>query len=340
MKKIVYSIFLGFALIASFASCNKNENKHVIQDGKILLTADQDLIDPETKHSFNTSNRTSFFNTDDSVFINGRAYAVFPYSTNIYESTNASAHARIWADISSSGDYKGLYPKSAFTNQITDFDHPSVYLPDTVVPIPTSTFYMGNTFEINPAVDGRIIPMTAYVTNESINDNLQFHNTIGMILLKLRYNYEFAMLIDPTVTNFADLEGIYMEVTRVDITTPNVPITGTGVISNPFSTTPKLVINANGGHKIVYMVDSPVGISPTEDSPKDYVFLPIVDFPYTTATIDLYFTTHSLVSGQVRHFKYSKTITNGLKVERNKITRVNVGLSTSSDFNNYCTELF
>lgn len=346
MKKNVYSIFLALAAIVFLASCNKNEVKsekeHVIVDGKIMLTAGVNKMTPEGKYSFNASGSatnpvpSSFFDLNDSVYINGLPYAVFPYSTEYPETDTASAHARIWADISASGEYKGLYPKSAFASNLTDANHPAVVFPDTVKAFPTEMFFLGSIFRINPQQDGRVMPMTAYVTNDAINDNLQFHNTIGMFLLSLKYNYAFAAQIDPMASSGVGYP--YLEVTRVEITTPNFPIQGAGTIANPYSSTPALTINSDQGHKVVYTLDATLGIQPTQRGATDLMFLPSVPFPTTRATVDIYFTTHAIHSGETHHFVYSKTINNKLHCERNTINNLIVSFSNAADFAN-CTQI-
>lgn len=341
MKKNYFIILMGIVLATALVSCDKDKNdggkQSVIRDGKIMLTASYDAPKSNTKYSFNIDNLSCFFDLGDSVYVNGLPYAVFPYETDYPETDSASAHARIWADISSSGVYKALYPKSAFTNFTTDIDHPSVFIPDTVKPIPTETFAMGATFALNPATDGRSLPTTAYVTDDDLDDNLQFHNTMGMILFSMKYNYRFGSAIESAASSSNGYP--YIEVTRIEITTPAYALTGSGTITNPYSDTPVLTLNSNGNHTIIYDVENSTGIPPQPRANTDYVYLPIVPLPATTATITFYFTTHFVHTGSVRHFRYTKTITNGLHVERNTITNVIIGLSTQADFNNYCTEL-
>ena len=349
MKKNIYCIFLGLAAIALFASCEKNEiteiTDPVIANGKIQFTAATNKMqqDPsEAKYSFNAAGNSSdpnpniFFNSSDSVYINGRPYAVFPYSFEYPETDEASAHAHIWADIDSTGVYKGLFPKSAFTD-ISDVDHPVLMMPDTMHAFPTDLYYVGSIFEINPARDGRVMPMTAYVTHEHITDMLRFKNTMGMFLLSLRYNFPFGACIDPQSTS--ELGYPYVEVTRVEITTPYVPLNGVGTITNPYGDSPYVTIGANGGHTMIYTIDSTVGILPTQRGAQDLLFLPIVPFPTTRATVNIYFTTHSLVSGTTHKYKYSKTVNNKLHAERGQYNNLIVNFSTAADYNTYCTLL-
>lgn len=348
MKKNIYSIFLGLAAIAFFASCNENEvnqiKEPVIVDGKILLSASIDTMTPEAsgaKYSFNAAGTPTdpipnvFFDANDSVYINGLPYAVFPYMTEYPETDTSSAHARIWADVSSSGDYKGLYPKSAFSS-ISNIDQPEIVVPDTVTPFPTDLYYLGSIFKINPAKDGRIMPMTAYVRNQDFNDMLQFKNTMGMFLFSLRYNFPFGACIDPLSGSASGYP--YVIVNRIEITTPSVALTGTGAITDPYSNTPSAAINSNVGHKIIYKVETPTGIQPTQRGAQDLLFLPIVPFAITNATIDIYFTTRSLITGEERNYKYSKTVNNKLHAERSTINNLIINFSTAADFSN-CTRI-
>ena len=352
MKKNIYCIFLGLAAITLLASCNKNEviedNDPVIVDGKILFSAEINTMKPDpsaAKYSFNAAgnatdpNPNIFFNLGDSVYINGRPYAVFPYYSEYPETENASAHARIWADIDSTGTYKGLFPKSTFTD-ISDIDHPMLLMPESMKAFPTDLYYLGSIFEINPADDGRVMPMTAYVTHQTIHEMLRFKNTMGMLLLSLRYNYPFGACIDPQSSSEAGYP--YIEVTRVKITTPNVALTGTGTISDPYGDAPQVTIGPNGGHTMTYTIDSTVGIQPTQRGAQDLLFLPIVPFPATPATIEVYFTTHSLVSGTEHHYKYSRTVNSGnnmLHAERGQYNNLILSFTSAADYNTYCTML-
>ena len=206
MKLHSKHLFIGTALLAFlFSGCDKNEQIEqqgpIIKDGKILLTAGYNAPRSDSKYTFNVFYNVCFFDNEDSVYVNGNPFAVFPYNGGGDDETDtASSWAHIWVDTNSTGIYKGLYPKSAFTSSIANYETPTVFIPRRVQAIDYNEYTVSSNVHINAPVDGRIIPTTAYTTASSIEDSLIFHNTIAMLAIKLRYHRDFAKAIDPSAT--------------------------------------------------------------------------------------------------------------------------------------------
>lgn len=356
MKLHSKHLFIGTALLAFlFSGCDKNEQIEqqgpIIKDGKILLTAGYNAPRSDSKYTFNVFYNVCFFDNEDSVYVNGIPYAVFPYNGGGDDETDtASSWAHIWVDTNSTGIYKGLYPKSAFTSSIANYENPTVFIPRRVQAIDYNEYTVSSNVHINAPVDGRIIPTTAYTTASSIEDSLIFHNTIAMLAVKLRYHRDFAKAIDPSATAATGYPVIIFDSLR--ITTPGHPLSGSGYISNPYVPTPStsaplLILNAGGPNNICYTFPDAIGMNPKPGNSSNpstvneqsIGFLPIITMPSRQANIEIFFTArfNNGVGGPVKHYVYSKM--GYLNTTRNLITTVFFHFLTANDFTSFCTEL-
>ena len=356
MKLHTKHLFIGTALLSLlFAACDKNEQnvqrEPIIKDGKILLTAGYNAPRDYSNYTFNVFYNVCFFDSGDSVYVNGLPYAVFPYDGGGDDETDtASSWAHIWVDTNSTGIYKGLYPKSAYSSHITNYENPTVVIPRRVKGIDYNEYTTSSNVRINTPVDGRIIPTTAYTTASSIEDSLIFHNTIAMLAIKLRYHRDFAKAIDPSATAATGYPVIIFDSIR--ITTPGHPISGSGYIYNPYVSTPStsaplLILNTGGNDTITFSFDEAIGMSPkpgNSASPSTVNeqaigFLPIITMPSRQANIEIFFTArfNNGIGGPVKHYVYSKM--GYLNTTRNLITTIFFHFLTASDFTSFCTEL-
>jgi len=351
MKSNLNHLFIGIALLSfAFVACDKNEQTedpqgHVIQDGKILLTAGYQPPVSDSKYTFNIFYNVCYFDKGDSIYVNGAPYAVFPYDAGgDDESDDASSWARVWVDTNSTGLYKGLYPKSAFASSITDYENPTVIMPRRVKSINYKTYEPA--VSINAPEDGRVIPTTAFATTANFNDSMVFRNTLAMLCFKLRYHANFARCIDPSATQASGWPEIVFDSIR--LITPNHPMSGMGYIHNPYTTTPStseplLTLNAGGNDTISYYFMDSDTMGPKAGNPSnpgtvtaiDIAFAPIIAMNSTPTTVEIHFTA-KLNDGTLKHYVYTKS--NTLYTTRNMITTVYFHFLTNSDFNSYCHE--
>ena len=356
MRLNIKHIFMGIAWVSlTLAACDKNEqinpDEPVIKDGKILLTAGYNPPVSDSKYTFNVFYNVCFFDANDSVFINGIPYTVFPYSNGGDDETeNSSSWAHIWVDTNSTGIYKGLFPSNAFTSNISNYEQPTVRIPRRVKGIDYNDYTIESAVRINAPSDGRVIPTTAYTTADAIHDSLIFRNTIAMLALKLRYHPNFARAIDPNASQAAGWPMIIFDSVR--IITPNHPMSGSGYIHNPYTQTPNnqqplLILNPGGNDTISFYFDEAVGMGPKPGNASNPVtvseqsigFMPIIAMDNTPATIEIFFTArfNNGVGGPVKKYVYRKS--NVLYSTRNMITTIFLHFLKSSDFTDYCTEI-
>ena len=350
MKSNLNHLFIGIALLSfAFVACDKNEQTedpqgHVIQDGKILLTAGYQPPVSDSKYTFNIFYNVCYFDKGDSIYVNGAPYAVFPYDAGgDDESDDASSWARVWVDTNSTGLYKGLYPKSAFASSITDYENPTVIMPRRVKGINYNTSKPA--VSINAPQDGRVIPTTAFATTANLSDSMVFRNTIAMLSIRLRYHSDFARGIDPSATQASGWPEIVFDSIR--FITPNHSMSGTGYIHNPYTTTPStseplLILNEGGNDNICYYFEDSDTLSPqpgTSSRPSSVIeqaigFLPIIAMNTTPTTVEIHFTAKLNDGRTLKHYVYTKN--NNLYTTRNLITTIYFHFLTTSDFNTYC----
>jgi len=356
MKLHFNKLFIGIALLSlAFVACDKKEQIDdqqglIIKDGKILLTAGYQPPVPDGKYTFNIMYRVCYFDAGDSVYINGVPYAVFPYDAGgDDESDQSSSWARFWVDTNRSGLYKGLYPKSAFSSQISDYENPTVIIPRRVKAINYNT--SNAAVSVNAPVDGRVMPTTAFATTANLEDSMIFRNTIAMLRLKMRYSTNFARAIDPNASQDNGWPVITFDSVR--FITPNHPLSGTGYIHNPYTTTPSsseplLVLNAGGDDTICYYFNDAVSLvaqagdvdEPTSFDDKTVCFLPIIAMNDTPATVEVHFTArfnNGADTAIAKHYVYTKG--NTLHSTRNMITTIFLNFLKKTDFTTRCREV-
>jgi hypothetical protein len=318
-KQSLYIAIIGIALLSVFSACKKENS--IVPDGKILFSAGYVQPSSDSKYTILTSTQRlqAFFNSNDQVYINGLPYTVFPYATTDDESDNASSHARIWADISSDHTYKGLYPASAFTSDITNFDHPTILIPETVKVLPYNT-----DTRIHEPVDGRILPTTAYCTSNEIEDSLVFRNTMSFIRLEIVYDIDFAKRLE-AATGTVGYPPINIESVR--LTTDATPLSGSGYIQNPFTQQPYAVLNSGNANTIYYSF-SDISTNISAGSSRRIGLLPIIPNLNTRATMEIIFTT---LDGS-HHFRYTKRSNNSIVTTRSKFIDITVYFESYSDY--------
>ena len=310
-------------------SCNKQndevgEDDILIENGKIRISSS---CADDSKNVFYL--KAWRFLATDVAWVNGTRLSTFPY--------NKGRMAHVWADTASDNIYKALYPADAYTSTISDIDAPTVYLYPRVSALPR---IIADTINPLNANDHRVLPMTAYLENPSRSSRFHFYNTMCLIGPNFLYGIDFGEeLMDHVGTNQYQIPNIIIDSISI-VAQDGQPLWGDGVISNPYTTNPEVVLNQVTGHQQVTYVglfeELVVNTSPTREAlPNSY--LPIIPC-YGYFTMNIYFHCTFTDIGTCR-FRYSKTSTYPQCFARSTLLNTNILMDSQSDFNNYVTVL-
>lgn len=255
MKK--YTFFAVALATLAFVGCNKKDNNLVPDaNGKVTIMLSGEKYVSQDKQSFSGVGDQIFFTNDDYMYVNGVSCPVvcIPNPEMIGTSSTESnlGSVAIPAEQIYNPLY-ALYPAAIFTpGTAADYSDWTVNMKNEVVLIP-KTVQLG--YQTPMGAAQQIWPLTAYVPDVTLNNNIQLKNNVALMTPCVIYGPGFISRftnVKVTGETFDGTDYPTLKVQKVVLSSDNGRLTGEGHIAGLNTDEPYLVMD---------------GAAPTEANP-------------------------------------------------------------------------
>ncbi len=274
MKK--YTFFAVALATLAFVGCNKKDNNLVPDaNGNVTIMLSGEKYVSQDKQAFSGANDQIFFNSTDNMYVNGLACPITCIPNGLGTSTTESnlGSVAIPAEQIYNPLY-ALYPADAFTpGTAADYSDWTVNMKSNVVLIP-ATYEYGTQTPISSI--HQTWPLTAYVPDVTLNNNISLRNSVALMTLAMRYGQPFVDEFTRTKVSGETFDGVEFPTLKVQkyvFSSPDTRLTGNGHIAGLNTEVPYVVMDgaapteANPDVLTCWILDPDV-------YPEGYEFLP------------------------------------------------------------------